>query len=334
MAVVTNPGRETPGVSAAATAPRPLVGQASGLARRVKVYDRVGKALLSLTLLISLAVLAILLFDVATKALPVLTGRPVEFLTGGQSSNAEVYGIRQGLRGTFWIAAFTILLSFPIGIATAVYLEEYAPDNRFTRFIDVNIRNLAGVPSVVYGLLGLAVFVRLLGPSTATTDSLLNMTGGRSAVSAGLTIAILVLPIVIITAAESIRAVPNTLREGGYGIGGTKWQVTSRLVLPSAMPGILTGTILSLSRAIGETAPLIVVGVTTGFLVSQGGFLERLYGPYTALPAQIYTLARQPQAAFRNELSAAAIVVLLLVTLTANAVAIVLRNRYDKGRAR
>jgi phosphate transport system permease protein len=329
MTVATHPGPASP------TDPSPLQLGAgtSRLARRVKAYDQLAKLILSLTLLVALAVLAILLYDVATRALPVLTGRPVGFLTGNQSSDATIYGISQGLRGTAWIAAMTVLVAFPIGIATAIYLEEYAPDNRLTRFIDVNIRNLAGVPSVVYGLLGLAVFVRLLGPPTATTGSLANLTGGSTVVAGALTIAILVLPIVIITAAEAIRAVPGELRQGGYGIGGTRWQVTRRLVLPSALPGILTGTILSLSRAVGETAPLIVVGYTTGFLVSQGGFLERLYGPYTALPGQIYTLARQPGTAFRSELSAAAIVVLLLVTLSANALAILLRNRYDKGRA-
>jgi phosphate transport system permease protein len=329
MTVATRPGP----VSPADPSPLRLGVATSPLARRVKAYDQFAAVILSLTLVIALAVLAILLYDVATRALPVLTGRPVAFLTGNQSSDAAMYGIAQGLRGTAWIAAMTVLVAFPVGIATAIYLEEYAPDNRLTRFIDINIRNLAGVPSVVYGLLGLAVFVRLLGPPTATTGSLANLTGGSTVVAGALTIAILVLPIVIITAAEAIRAVPSELRQGGYGIGGTRWQVTRRLVLPSALPGILTGTILSLSRAVGETAPLIVVGYTTGFLVSQGGFLERLYGPYTALPGQIYTLARQPGTAFRSELSAAAIVVLLLVTLSANALAILLRNRYDRGRA-
>jgi phosphate transport system permease protein len=321
---------------AAVRAPEParhLRPATSGLAHRVAAYDRLARVVLSLTLLVALAVLAILIYDVAVRALPVLTGRPGAFLRGSQSSDASLYGISQGLRGTAWIAAMTVLVAFPIGIATAVYLEEYAPDNRLTRFIDVSIRNLAGVPSVVYGLLGLAVFVRLLGPPTATTGSLANLTGGSSVVSASLTIAVLVLPIVIITAAEAIRAVPAELRQGGFGIGGTRWQVTRRLVLPSALPGILTGTILSLSRAIGETAPLIVVGYTTGFLVSQGTALERFYGPYTALPGQIYTLARQPGAAFRSELSAAAIVVLLLVTLSANALAILLRNRFDRSHA-
>jgi phosphate transport system permease protein len=308
-------------------------GPATAFARRVKAYDRVARIALLGLLLVSLLVLAVLLYDVLVKSIPILTSRPVDFLTGATSSNAAVYGIAQGIRGTFTIAILTVLIAFPFGIATAIYLEEYAPDNRFTRFVDVNIRNLAGVPSVVYGLLGLAVFVRLLGPDTATTGSLANLTGGSTVVTAGLTIAILVLPIVIITSAEAIRAVPRELREGGYGIGATRWQVTRRLTLPSAMPGILTGTILSLSRAVGETAPLIVVGYTTGFLVSRGSFLEQLYGGYTALPGQIYTLARTPGDAFRDELASSAIVVLLLITLTANAVAIVLRNRYDKGRA-
>jgi phosphate transport system permease protein len=309
----------------------PLLGsRPTGFSRRIRAYDGVIRVVLLLTLLVSLAVLALLLYDVATKSFAVLTSRPIGFLTGSQSSNAAVYGISQGLRGTLFIAAATVLFAFPVGIATAIYLEEYAPDNRLTRFIDVNIRNLAGVPSVVYGLLGLAVFVRLLGPATATTTPLANLTGGSTVVAGSLTIAILVLPIVIITASEAIRAVPASLREGGYGVGGTRWQVTRRLVLPSALPGVLTGTILSLSRAIGETAPLVVVGYTTGFLVAHGSFLERLYGPYTALPGQIYSLARQPGAAFRDELSAAAIVVLLLVTLSCNAIAILLRNRYER----
>lgn len=308
-------------------------GEVSAFARRVRAYDGVARYVLLGLLLVSLVVLAILLYDVVSQSLPVLTGRTTGFLTGATSSNPDVYGIAQGMRGTVTIAVFTIVLAFPFGIATAVYLEEYAPDNRLTRFIDINIRNLAGVPSVVYGLLGLAVFVRLFGPETRTTGSLANLTGGSTVVSAGLTIAILVLPIVIITSAEAIRAVPQTLREGGYGVGATRWQVTRGLTLPAAMPGILTGTILSLSRAVGETAPLIVVGYTTGFLVSRGSFMEQLYGGYTALPGQIYTLARTPGDAFRGELASAAIVVLLLITLSANAVAIVLRNRYDKGRA-
>ncbi len=308
-------------------------GVRSAFDRRVRAYDRLVRLVMLGSLLVSLVILALLLFDVAARSLPILTGRPADFLTSATSSDPAAFGISQGIRGTVTIAVFTVVLAFPIGIATAVYLEEYAPRNRVTRLIEVNIRNLAGVPSVVYGLLGLAVFVRLLGPDTRTTSGLANLTGGSTVVSGALTVAVLVLPIVIITASEAVRSVPKALREGGYGAGATRWQVTRRLVLPAAVPGILTGTILSLSRAVGETAPLIVVGYTTGFLVSRGGFLEQLYGGYTALPGQIYTLARQPAAAFRDELSAAAIVVLLLITLTANAIAIVVRDRYDRGRS-
>jgi phosphate transport system permease protein len=189
------------------------------------------------------------------------------------------------------------------------------------RFININVRNLAGVPSVVYGLLGLVLFVKLLG----------GVTGGRSVMSAGITLAILVLPIVIITSAEALRAVPNSIREAGYGVGATKWEVTRSHVLPSAAPGILTGTVLSLSRAIGETAPLLMVGAVSGFFaVSADGLVERLQSQFTALPVIVYNWSRLPDPGFREDLVPAAIVILLVLTLSANAVAILLRNRYDR----
>jgi phosphate transport system permease protein len=213
------------------------------------------------------------------------------------------------------------ILAFPVGIMTAIYLEEYAPDNRLTRFINVNIRNLAGVPSVVYGLLGLSIFV----------ISLRDVTGGRSMIAGGITLAILVLPIVIITSAEAIRAVPRPLREAGFGIGASRWEVTRLLVIPYAAPGILTGTVLSLSRALGETAPLILAGaVLGGFSTGGKDVVEQLFSRYTTLPVTIFDWARRPQADFR-ELTAAAIVVLLVVTLLANAIAILLRNRFDQA---
>jgi phosphate transport system permease protein len=208
-----------------------------------------------------------------------------------------------------------------LGIGAAIYLEEYAADTRLNRFINVNVRNLAGVPSVVFGLLGLALFVNLLG----------DVTGGRSVMSAGITLAILVLPIVIITSAEALRAVPNSIREAGYGVGATKWEVIRSHVLPSAAPGILTGTVLSLSRAIGETAPLLMVGAVSGFFaVNADGFIERLQSQFTALPVLVYNWSRLPEPGFRQDLVPAAIVVLLVLTLTANAIAILLRNRYDR----
>jgi phosphate transport system permease protein len=238
------------------------------------------------------------------------------------------------------IAVFTILIAFPLGIATAVYLEEYAPQNRVTSFMTLNIRNLAGVPSVVYGLLGLTVFVQLLGTDMADGG----ITGGRSIIAAGLTIALLVLPIVIITSAEAIRAVPGTLREGGYGVGATQWDVTRRLVLPNALPGILTGTVLSLSRALGETAPLILVGAVLGkffvtpnvgfveyFTAPNQDFIEQLQGSFTALPTIIYSWARDAQTEFKVELAAAAIIILIVMTFVCNIAAVILRNRYEKN---
>ncbi len=215
----------------------------------------------------------------------------------------------------------TALVAFPIGILTAVYLEEYASPNLLTRFIDINIRNLAGVPSVVYGLLGLAIFVAAF--------STLGIGNGRNIITGGLTLAVLILPLVIITAAEAIRAVPNAIREAGYGIGASRWQVVRQLVLPSAVPGILTGTVLSLSRALGETAPLIVAGAVLGSFSTSGSIGDLFGGPYSALPVIVYDWARKPQEEFRA-LTSAAIIVLLVVTFLANAFAILLRNRYDK----
>jgi phosphate transport system permease protein len=218
------------------------------------------------------------------------------------------------------MAVFVAVFAFPIGILTAIYLEEYAPDNRATRFIAVNIRNLAGVPSVVYGLLGLAIFV----------IGLEGLTAGRTMIAGGITLAILVLPIVIITSSEAIRAVPQALREAGYGVGASRWEVTRLLVLPAAAPGILTGTVLSLSRALGETAPLVLAGAVLGsFSSGNKDIVEQMFGRYSALPVTVYDWARRPNAEFR-ELTAAAIVVLLVITLLANAIAIVLRNRTER----
>lgn len=287
---------------------------------------------LALSMVLALAVLFVLVAQVVAGSLPVWRERAGGFLTSGLSVVPDTFGVWQGIKGSLYIGAITALLSFPIGIATAVYLEEYAPDSRLTRFIDVNIRNLAGVPSVVYGLLGLAVFVELLG---GREGSVANLTGGSSVLSAGLTLAVLVLPIVIITSAEALRSVPDSLRRGGSGLGATRWQVTRRLVLPEAAPGMLTGTILGLSRAIGETAPLLVVGVVTGYLTSSNiGLLEALTVDrgYTALPVIVFQLARQPGDVFQEVLGPATIVVLLVFTLSLNSVAIWLRNRFDVER--
>jgi phosphate transport system permease protein len=290
--------------------------------RRTSLAGSVFLALLLLSLLMCLSILAVLIAEVVRDGLGVFADRGTDFLTSGLSPQAERAGVWQGIMGSLLIMGFVITLAFPIGIAAAIYLEEYAVDSRFTRIVNINIRNLAGVPSVVYGLLGLAIFVKALG----------DLTGGRSAMAAGITVSILVLPIVIITTAEAIRAVPSSLREAGYGVGATKWEVVRHHVLPSAAPGILTGTVLALARALGEAAPLILVGAITGFFaIGDQGFVDRLQGPFTALPMIVYGWARQPSPEFR-ELTSAAIVVLLAVLLTANAAAVLLRNRYERNR--
>jgi len=276
--------------------------------------------LLLFSLLFALVILLTLVADILGRAWPVLSERGTDILTRPTSSQPGRAGVVQGIFGTGMMALFVAVFAFPIGIMTAIYLEEYAPDNRLTRFIALNIRNLAGVPSVVYGLLGLSIFVLALG----------SLTGGRSMIAGGLTLAVLVLPIVIITAAEAIRAVPRTLREAGFGVGASRWEVTRQLVLPSAAPGILTGTVLALSRALGETAPLILAGaVLGGFSTGNKDIVEQIFGRYTVLPVTVFDWARRPQAEFR-ELTAAAIVVLLVITLLANAIAIVLRNRFER----
>lgn len=300
--------------------------------RRLDLSGTVFKVLLLGALLLSVLILVVLLVDVVAGAWSVLTTRLGSFLSGTLQLRPEVAGISQGLRGSAYIAVFVVLLAFPIGIAAGIYLEEYAPRSRFTHLVDVNIRNLAGVPSVVYGILGLAIFVGAL----ATLPDWLGggpLTGGRTVMSAGMTLAILVLPIVIITSAEAIRAVPDSIREAGFGVGATRWEVVRSHVLPYALPGILTGTILSLARALGEAAPLILVGAVTGRLASGGGgVFEALQERFTAMPMIITTWAGRPQNEFQQSLAPAAIVVLLVVVLLANAAAILLRDRYEKRR--
>lgn len=288
---------------------------------RVDVAGLIFSGALLLSLLFTLAILTVLIGDQLGRGLPVFGERGADVLTSSLSSRPDRAGVAQGIIGTAMLALMVSLLAFPIGILTAVYLEEYAPPTRLTRIIDVNIRNLAGVPSVVYGLLGLAAFVALF--------SALGVGNGRNILSGGLTLAVLILPLVIITSAEAIRAVPNALREAGYGIGASRWQVVRKLVLPSAAPGILTGTVLALSRALGETAPLILAGAVLGSFSTGGGVVDLFSGPYTALPIIAFDWARKPQDEFRA-LTSAAILVLLAVTLFANAFAIFLRHRYER----
>lgn len=276
-------------------------------------------ALLS-TLLACLVILLVLLTDVVRTGAGLLFERRDDFLRAPLSSLPQNAGVAQGITGSLYIAGFVAVLAFPLGIAAAVYLEEYARDTRFTRFIVVNVRNLAGVPSIVYGLLGLAVLV----------SAMQGVTGGTSLMAGGVTISVLVLPIVIITTSEALRAVPAPIREASLGLGATRWETIRHHVLPSASPGILTGTVLSLSRALGETAPLLLVGAVTGFLATgEQNFTETLRGPFTSLPTIIFSWARQPNVGFR-ELTAAAICVLLIVIIVCNAAAIYLRNRYER----
>ena len=299
-----------------------IVVQGSLRARSRDWGGAVLQVLLILALLFSLATVLVLVFDQLSQALPVFQERGVDFLTSDLSSNPANAGVAQGILGTAIIAVLVSLLAFPLGIATSIYVEEYAPDNRSTRLLVLNIRNLAGVPSVVFGLLGLSVFVAALAAA--------GVGNGRNLISGALTLTVLVLPIVIITSSEALRAVPSTIREAGFGIGASHWQVVRKLLLPAASSGILTGIVLALSRALGETAPLIVAGAVLGSYSNSGGSpADTLTGPYTALPVIVYDWARRPQAEFR-ELTAAAIIVLLVVTILANAVAIILRNRAER----
>ncbi|CAN5262861.1 MAG: phosphate ABC transporter permease PstA [Acidimicrobiia bacterium] len=281
---------------------------------------------LLLALLVSLLFLVTLLADILIKAMPVLTERPADFVSGELSPDPARAGVGTSILGSLTITIAVAVLAFPAGIGTAIYLEEYASNSRLTGFIRTNIRNLAGVPSIVFGILGFAIFVRLV-----SAVGLGGSVNGRNILAAGLTLAALVLPIVIITASEALLAVPDSIREAGFGVGATRWEVIRHHVLPSASPGILTGTVLTLSRAFGETAPLLLVGAVTGFFTLGEGstVMDRLTSAYTALPVTVFSWSRQPSEEFRA-LAAAAIVTLLLVLLTANAAAIILRNRYER----
>ncbi len=247
------------------------------------------------------------------------------FLTTPMSSKAEFAGVRTAILGTLWMVGIAILTALPIGTGAAIYLQEYASKNFLNRIIQTNINNLAGVPSIVYGMLGLAIFVRALEP--LTSGSLFGVTdsNGRTILSAGLTMGILVLPLIIINAQEAIKAVPDSLRQAAFGVGATRWQTTWHHVLPNALPGILTGSILAVSRAIGETAPLIIVGASTFISLDPEGPFSK----FTALPIQIYQWTTRAQSEF-HAIAASAIIVLLILLLTLNATAVLLRNRVQR----
>ena len=261
------------------------------------------------SIVIGLATLALLVADILQKGLPWLDW---QFLDSFDSRFAARAGIKAALYGSAYMMFFTILVALPLGVMAAIYLEEYARDNWLTRFIQINIANLAGVPSIIYGLLGLTVFVRWMGL-------------GRSVLAGALTMALLVLPIIVVATREALRAVPSSMRDASLALGATKWQTTWHHVLPYAFPGVLTGNILAASRAIGETAPLITLGALTYVPFVPENPLDR----FTVLPIQIFNWTSKPQAEF-HDLAAAGIIVLLLVLLTLNSVAIVLRQRMRK----
>jgi phosphate transport system permease protein len=254
-----------------------------------------------------------------------------QFVTSPQSDVPELAGVRTAILGSLWLMAITVAFAFPVGVAAAIYLEEFAKPNRVNRLIQTNINNLAGVPSIIYGMLGLAILVRALEP--LTSGSLLLGEGGgvsengRTILAAGLTLGLLILPVMIISSQEALRAVPNSLRAAGLALGATKWQTIRKHILPVAMPGILTGSILALARALGETAPLVVVGASTFITVDPSGPFSK----FTALPIQIYQWTARPQQEFQN-IAAAAILVLLVLLLTLNATAVILRNRYSRSK--
>ncbi len=264
--------------------------------------------------IVSVLVLAWLLFTILKDGLGTIN---LNFFTAFPSRKAERAGIKVAFFGTLWVMGIVAATSFPIGVGAAIYLEEFATDNWFTRLVEINIGNLAGVPSIIYGLLGLAVFVRIFEP----------ITGGRSVLSGGLTLALLILPVIIVATREALRAVPNSMRLAGFALGANTWQVVWNHVLPSAMPGILTGVILALSRAIGETAPLLAIGAVA-FIRSTPSSLQ---SPFTAMPIQIYNWVGRPQEEFHH-IAASGIIVLMVMLLLMNTIAIYLRNRFQKTR--
>ncbi len=247
------------------------------------------------------------------------------FVRSPASGTPETAGIRTAILGSLWLVVITVLFAVPVGVGAAIYLEEFARPSRLNDLIQTNINNLAGVPSIIYGMLGLAILVRVLEPITSGAIFGTDAANGRTVLSAGLTLGLLTLPVVIISSQEALRAVPNSLRQAGLGIGATRWQTVRSQVLPVAIPGILTGTILAVARAIGETAPLILVGAASFITVDPTGPFSK----FTALPIQIFQWTSLPQVEWQH-LAAAASLALLILLLILNAGAVILRNRYSR----
>jgi phosphate transport system permease protein len=271
--------------------------------------DLLFQVLSMLTLVIALASLGALVWDIFSDGASRLSWK---FITNIASRNAEEAGVYHALMGTIWVITLTGALALPVGVAAAIYLEEYGSRSRMARFIELNIANLAAVPSIIYGLLGLGLFVRLMGM-------------GQSVFAGAATLALLALPVVILSTREALRTVPKSIREGSYALGATKWQTIWHQVLPMALPGVLTGLILALSRSIGETAPLITIGALTYIPFAP----DSVWSKFTVLPIQIFNWVSRPQAEFKTN-AAAGILVLLALLLTMNAVAIVVRDRYQR----
>ncbi|MGB7413560.1 MAG: phosphate ABC transporter permease PstA [Thermosynechococcaceae cyanobacterium] len=286
--------------------------------KRRHALDRLFELLTWLAIFTGLFILFLLLFDVFKDGFHRLNW---QFISSFPSRKPEEAGILSAIVGSIWLLGVTAALAFPIGVGAGIFLEEFAVDNFWTQIIEINISNLAAVPSIIYGLLGLQVFSRLLKP----------LTGGPTILTGGMTLALLVLPIIIVATRESLRAVPDSLRQGGFAVGATRWQVVRDLVLPQAIPGILTGTILALSRAIGETAPLIFIGALAFIAFLPPFSLEGLQTDFTVLPIQIYNWVSRPQPEFHDN-AAAGIIVLMALLLTMNTVAIILRNKFQSER--
>ena len=298
---------------------RPPGDRASGRSRSIAGRKFRARAFYGLSLaatMVGIVVLFVLLVTVITDGGSALFRDFPHFFTSAPSRFAQVAGIKVAILGTLWLMAFTALFSFPIGVGAAIYLEGYAPRHWLTRLIQINITNLAGVPSIVYGILGLALFVRALALD-------------RSILSGALTMSLLVMPIIIITTQEGLRSVPLSLRQASFALGATRWQTIWHVVLPQAFPGILTGTILALSRGIGETAPLLMVGALTYIAFTPASPLD----PFVALPIQIFNWTTRPQEEFR-EITASGIIVLLVILLLMNSGAIYLRNKFQKRSER
>ena len=282
--------------------------------RRGAVRKSIGRVFLAICIAATASGILALLVLLATVAVDGVSRVSLDFLNSFPSRFPDRAGIKAALYGTVWMMAFTALFAVPVGIGAAIYLEEFAPRNWLTKVIETNINNLAGVPSIIYGLLGLTVFVRV-------------MDLGRSVMAGSLTMALLVLPIIIVASREGLRSVPPSIREAALGLGATRWQMVWAQVLPPAMPTIMTGVILALSRAIGEAAPLIMIGALTFLAFTP----ESPFDQFTVLPIQIFNWISRPQAGF-SDAAAAGIVVLLVVLLSMNAVAILLRNHFERSR--